>query len=121
MKYSYLAVQREPVGEHGGGEAVRLGLVVGQAVADVALLLRYRSGVRFLVRSASFWPVFGGSWTFGSACPEERVDQVLGLVVLALAELEVADGAVGVDQVLGPPVLVAVVVPGARSLSRATG
>ena len=46
---------------------------------------------------------------------EQRADRLLGLVVVALAEVDVAEVAVGVDQVLGRPVLVAERVPGARS------
>ena len=44
---------------------------------------------------------------------EQRADRLLGGVVLALAEVRVADLALGVDQVLGRPVLVAPGVPGA--------
>ena len=45
---------------------------------------------------------------------EQRPDRRFGLVVVALAEARVAHLAVGVDQVVGGPVLVAVGVPGAH-------
>ena len=44
---------------------------------------------------------------------QQAADRVLGLVVVALAEVDVADLAARVDQVLGRPVLVAEGVPGA--------
>ena len=47
------------------------------------------------------------------ALGEQRADRVLGLRVVALAELGLADVAARVDQVLGRPVLVPVGVPGA--------
>ena len=43
---------------------------------------------------------------------EQAADRRLGLVVVALAEVDVADAALGVDQVLRGPVLVAPGVPG---------
>ena len=52
---------------------------------------------------------------------QERPDVHLGAVVLALAEVRVADLAAGVDQVLGGPVLVAQASQVASLLSCATG
>ena len=48
----------------------------------------------------------------GAVVAEQPADQRLGLRVLAFAEVRVADVALLVDQVLGRPVLVRVVVPG---------
>ena len=45
---------------------------------------------------------------------EQRADRLLGLVVVALAEMHVPDVAVCVDQVFGRPVLVRERVPGAE-------
>ena len=47
----------------------------------------------------------------GIGVGEQLPDQVLGDVVVALAELDVANGPVRVDQILGRPVAVAVVRP----------
>ena len=107
-----VAVVRERVLRDRRREAVRADRLFGTGfvpdvvrqprVAEVALR-------RSADRSASCRPAAGAC---DAVVAEQPADQRLRLRVLALAEVRVADVALLVDQVLGRPVLVRVVVPG---------
>ncbi len=66
-------------------------------------------------------PVGGGQGTVRMGLGEQLSDEFLGDVIVALSELHVPDGAVGVDQVVGGPIAVAVVGPGGVTVVQRDG